>query len=179
MARLADGDRSAVEPVFRALLPMVLRYCEKLLGPGHDAEDCTQTTLEKLFRQASSYDRALHVSTWALTVATWECRTARRRQSRARVSMMPSEMPSERAPSPVDDGTVLDHLTPEALLIRRELIDSVQQAVGALPENDRHVIDAVVAQFDEPARGHTPRFRKQKQRAFDRLAQLWRSRHEP
>lgn len=174
MARLADGDRSAVEPVFRALLPIVLRYCEKLVGPGLDAEDCTQTTLEKLFRQASSYDRALHVSTWALTLATWECRTLRRQRSRAHVSVMPSELAAS-----LGEGTAPDHLAPEAALIRRELIHSVQEAVGALSDRDRQIIDTVVAQFDEPGRAHTPRFRKQKQRALARLAQLWRSHHEP
>ena len=39
MALLADGDRSAIEPLFRTLWPVIHAYCKRVLGAGVDAED--------------------------------------------------------------------------------------------------------------------------------------------
>jgi hypothetical protein len=36
MARLADGDRSAIDAVFQTMWPHIVRCCEKMLGPGEE-----------------------------------------------------------------------------------------------------------------------------------------------
>jgi hypothetical protein len=59
MALVADGDRAAVGPFFRALWPAVHAYCERALGAGADADDAAAQSMEKVFREASRYDRAL------------------------------------------------------------------------------------------------------------------------
>src|SRR5437016_4727352 len=45
MALLADGDRSAIEPLFRALWSLVHAYCQRALGAGADADDAAQQAL--------------------------------------------------------------------------------------------------------------------------------------
>src|ERR1017187_5865902 len=57
MALLADGDRSAIEPLFRALWPVIQGCCKRALGDGADADDAAQQAMEKIFNEASRYDR--------------------------------------------------------------------------------------------------------------------------
>ena len=82
MTAAADGDRAAVEPLFAALWPIALGYATRFLGDAALAEDCAQDALVKLFGQLDRFDRERDALTWALTHATWQCRTARRRRDR-------------------------------------------------------------------------------------------------
>src|SRR5690349_20109678 len=84
MAAAADGDRAAVEPLFRTLWPIALAYATRFLGNATLAEDCVQESLVKLFGQLERFDRDRDALTWALTHTTWQCRTERRRQERRR-----------------------------------------------------------------------------------------------
>jgi len=109
MALLAEGDRSAIEPLFRALWPLVHECCERALGKGPDADDAAQQATEKMFVEAVRYDRTLPVVPWALAIAAWECRTVQRRRQRART--VPLEM--------AGDVRALD-ASPEEAAIERE-----------------------------------------------------------
>ncbi|HLL25619.1 MAG TPA: sigma factor, partial [Kofleriaceae bacterium] len=57
MASAADGDRASIDPLFRALWPVVTGYARKLVGDPVLAEDCAQEALVALFRQLERYDR--------------------------------------------------------------------------------------------------------------------------
>src|ERR1044071_7396427 len=82
MADAADGDRNAIDPLFHALWPIVQRYAARFLGDDALGEDAAQEALVKLFAQVDRYDRTRDALTWALTHATWQCRTVRRRVQR-------------------------------------------------------------------------------------------------
>ena len=82
MTAAADGDRAAVEPLFAALWPIVVGYATRFLGNATHAEDCAQDSLVKLFGQLARFDRERDALTWALTHATWQCRTERRKRER-------------------------------------------------------------------------------------------------
>jgi RNA polymerase sigma-70 factor (ECF subfamily) len=81
MALAADGDRASVDPLFHALWPIILGYTRRLVGDAL-AEDCAQEALVQLFSQLERYDRSRDALTWALTLATWKCRTAKRQVQR-------------------------------------------------------------------------------------------------
>src|SRR5881394_397541 len=82
MAAAADGDRGALAPLFQALWPALVGYATRLVGDRTLAEDCAQDAVIQLFGQLDRYDRERDALTWALTLTTWQCRTARRRQTR-------------------------------------------------------------------------------------------------
>ena len=82
MAAAAEGDRAALAPLFHALWPIAVRYATRLVGDAQLAEDCAQDALVQLFGQLERYDPARDALTWALTLTTWQCRTARRRRDR-------------------------------------------------------------------------------------------------
>src|SRR5512140_2698858 len=82
MAAAADGDRTAIDPLFHALWPVAHGYATRFLGDPTLAEDATQEALVRLFAQLERYDRTRDALTWALTHTTWQCRTARRTRQR-------------------------------------------------------------------------------------------------
>lgn len=162
MTAAADGDRAALDPLFAALWPPVVSYSTRFLRDATLAEDVAQDALVKLFGRLDQYDRERDALTWALTFATWECRTARRRvQRRGEVAAALDES--------LDGARVVEE---------RELVRAALEAVEALEPRDREVIAAVLLDDDELRRSLAPAtFRKRLERALGRLRTSWRSRH--
>lgn len=162
MAAAAEGDRAAVEPLFQALWPLVSGYAARLVGDRALAEDCAQDALVRLFGQLERYDRSRDALTWALTITTWQCRTARRRLQRRAAA----------APEPAPD---LDGV---ALAEGRELVRAALATLATLAPHDVEVIAASLAEDDAVRRSIAPAtFRKRLERALDRFRLSWRSRH--
>lgn len=153
MIAAAEGDRAAVEPLFRMLWPVVVRYVRRFVTT--DAEDVAQDALTALFGQLDRFDRERDALTWALTIATWTARTARRKRDRRREDAGIPELPTTDDP------------------IDRDLIRAALATLDALSDRDRETILAALAD-DRPA---NPTFRKRLERALARLRITWRSRH--
>ncbi|WP_437677771.1 RNA polymerase sigma factor [Sorangium sp. So ce131] len=163
MRRLADGDRAAFEPVYAALWPAVSAFCRRMLRGCADAEDAAQQALLKIFDRASTFDPAADALTWALAIAAWECRTARRRRARSR------EAPDEHA------GAIpADLPTPEDAAIARDLDDAAREVLGSLAEADRATLLSTVMEGDRDPSVSGAAFRKRRERAFARLREAWR-----
>jgi RNA polymerase sigma-70 factor (ECF subfamily) len=164
MAAAADGDRTAIDPLFQALWPLTVGYARRFLGDPALAEDCAQEALVRLFGQLDRYDRARDALTWALTHTTWQCRTARRRTERR------GEIAVEAAPTASIDGA--------SLAEDRELVRAALTALAALAPRDVDVISAAISDDDELRELLAPAtFRKRLERALVRLRTSWRSRH--
>jgi RNA polymerase sigma-70 factor, ECF subfamily len=162
MTAAADGDRAAVDPLFHALWPITVGYATRFLGNPSLAEDCAQESLVKLFGQLERFDRERDAVTWALTHATWQCRTERRKHTRRGETNEPVEIA-------VDERHRLEE---------RELVHAALDTLAALPERDRDVIAAILTDDDELRRALAPAtFRKRLERALGRLRTSWRSRH--
>jgi RNA polymerase sigma-70 factor (ECF subfamily) len=166
MTAAADGDRAAFDPLFQALWPIVVGYATRLVGSTALAEDCAQEALVRLFGQLERYDRSRDALTWVLTIATWQCRTARRSlQRRGEMAEVPTDA--------IADGP--------AILEERELVRTSLDALATLAPRDIEVITAALLDDDE-LRGlrrtlAPATFRKRLERAFGRLRASWRSRH--
>jgi RNA polymerase sigma-70 factor (ECF subfamily) len=162
MTAAADGDRAAIEPLFQALWPVTLAYTTRFVRDAALAEDCAQEALVKLFGQLDRFDRERDGLTWALTHATWQCRTARRQRDRRREE-------AHDVDAAADDRAHLED---------RELVRSALDTLDTLPARDREVIAAVLTDDDELRRSIAPAtFRKRLERALGRLRTSWRSRH--
>jgi RNA polymerase sigma-70 factor (ECF subfamily) len=162
LARLADGDRSAFSPVFATLWPVISRFCERALGSTADGEDAAQVTMQKLFSQVSRYDRSRPAVAWALAIAAWECKTIRRKATRARTVPLPD----------VDVLTSADH-SPEQAVVNRDLEAAVSAALEQLPSADQQTLRLVVAGINADQASRAT-FRKRKQRALARLRGVWK-----
>lgn len=164
MSAAADGDRAALDPLFAALWPLVLAYATRWLGDVALAEDAAQEALVKLFGQLDRYERERDALTWALTHATWQCRTMRRARERR------GELP-ELAPHDLvgDERDVAEH---------RGLVRAALDTLAELPPRDRDIITASLVDDDELRSTLAPAtFRKRLERALTRFRTSWRSRH--
>jgi len=160
MMRLAAGDRSAISPAFDALWPILCAFSARALGGEADAKDAAQQAVIKVFAQCADFDSARDGLAWALTIASFECRTIHRKNRRKReVSAIP---------------TIVANETPEEIAIERDLERAAREILPELDERDREILVAAIS--DSRPSGAT--FRKRLQRAIARLRIAWRAKHE-
>jgi RNA polymerase sigma-70 factor (ECF subfamily) len=162
LVALADGDRSAFEPVFTRLWPIVRAFVARQL-PAEEAEDVAQQALVNVFARATEYDRRRDALAWVLGVALWEARTVRRRRQRRREEAL-GEAQGERAGAAA---------TPEDVAIARDLEHALRELLGELRPADVEALRA----FAEDCRPAGARFRKRLERALGRLRAAWRTSH--
>lgn len=159
MRRLADGDRTVVPELVRAVTPPVRALCLRMLGTGTsgtaDASDVVQEVVIDLFRRASDFDREGDALAWALTIATWHCRTERRRRSRSRTGALDTD--------PIAEG-----LEAEDALDDRRLRVALEEACAGLGDKDREVLDAILSGAPLDAA-----LRKRKERMIVKLRRLF------
>ena len=157
MSRLADGEREAFDPLFRALHPRALRVCGAKLPPDQ-AADAAQAILMKVFARASDFEQGKPVLPWFYAIAANELRTVeRRRRNEARRAA---------------DGavTLAAADSPERELLEAELRACLAGAIDAL---DATSADAIASLLDERRPDVAgPTFRKRVSRAYARLRLL-------
>lgn len=158
MARLADEDRDAFSPLFRALWGPALRVCERLVPREADAADAAQVAMMKILERAVEYDKRQPALAWAMGIAAWECRTVLQRQKRRKESF--------GEPLLSDSGSGADDLE------RRVLLRATAEAMGALSELDQETLLSTFWETEPTATGST--LRKRRQRALTRLRDSFR-----
>ena len=163
LARLADGDRQAFEPVFARLWPVVHALAARYL-PAIDVDDAAQNALLKLFERASEFDPERDAVAWAIGIAMWEIRTVRRRAWRRRDTSGLDEAADQ----------LLNTTSPEERAIAANLAAAIGQTLATLQPEDR---DALL-RYARDERMTGAGFRKRLQRARARMRAAWRLRHE-
>lgn len=156
MAAAADGDRSAVAPLFALLWPLVRGFTRHALRDAPDAEDAAQDTLLKIFERVHQFDPARgDAVTWALTLCRFEVRTQLRRTFRRREDAL------------TVDGEA-SQPRPDEALMEKHLADAVMASLGTLSDDDARAILTRVLETE--ADGASPAtIRKRWQRAVGRL----------
>lgn len=160
LVRFEDGDRSAFDPLFAAPWPVVRAFVGRSL-PGPDAEDAAQEARVKVFARVADFDPRRDATAWALTIASFEVLTARRRRARRRED--PGELDAVAWARTLDDD-----------IHTRELLAHLVEYLGTVSESDRAAIAAELGA--EAATGETAR--KRRWRALERLRRYWRAIHE-
>lgn len=155
MVRLADGDRSAFDPIFGALWPLVRRFSSRALSGSPDAEDAAQVAMTKIFSNISHFDAGRDPLAWALGVAAYECKTLRQKHRRRREAGSVERELADRSASP------------EGQAIARDLEAAALEVLGNLSERDAEAFLAH-AQGRRPP-GDNPAFRKRLSRVLERL----------
>ncbi len=153
MDRLADGDRTAFDPLYAVLRPRAVRFARARLGDSR-AEDAAQATLLRVFSRASEFERGRAVLPWFYAIAANEIRAIARR---------------DHLPSPVTERDA--PIDPEAELCEREVARAVERALADLDEDSA---DAILASLEHGPRPDVPAatFRKRVSRAYGRLRKL-------
>lgn len=125
MQRAGAGDASAYRQLADAYTKRVLNHAYRILGNVAEAEEVTQEAFVRLWKLAPEWNARAQVTTWLFRVVH-NLSVDRTRRRRAVVSDE-SEL-----------GT--DSARPSRMLARRQTAESVQRAVAALPERQRHAL---------------------------------------
>jgi RNA polymerase sigma factor (sigma-70 family) len=157
MARLADGDRAAFEPLFTALHPRAVALARMRLEPC-DTDDAAQQTLIRVFARASEFTPGRPAIPWFYAIAANEIHAIARRRARAHLREARVEAAEQLATT--DD--------PEAELIRSELRASVRAAVETLDHESARAMRALLGEEPRPD-ALPPALRKRVSRAYARL----------
>lgn len=163
MVQFADGDRSAFQPLFDALWPILLSFASRTLQPLADAEDAAQQAMLKIFSRIADFDRARDGVSWALGIAGYEVMTLRKRRARRREAGQPSLDRLQQEGAGVEEVAITDQL-------RQAVLD----LVGELAAPDRAAL--AYALTGEPAPADETS-RKRRFRALERLRAAWRRAH--
>ena len=147
------------------LWPVVHGFCARAVPEG-DADDAAQLVMEKVFAQASRYDRKRPALPWVLAIAAWECRTLRKRRLRRREESIERAADAAAAESPEDAA------------VQRQLQELAYGVLGQLSHADQQALASAYADhvgMTGAVSGAT--LRKRKARALQRLRDAWRKLH--
>ncbi len=126
----ANGDREASRVLTTRLAPRILGFAMRLLSDRAEAEDVTQETMLRLWRQAPNWRSGeAQVSTWAYRVATNLCTDLRRARGRR------PGVAFDDAPEVADgaQGAV-------AVMIQTDRMAALQDALAHLPDRQRQAV---------------------------------------
>src|SRR5215208_718250 len=124
--RVSDGDSAAFQTLYESHLDTIYRYVYYKVGNGQLAEDLTQHIFMKAWEAINRYQwRELPFQHWLLRLARNTVIDHYRSTKPANASLL----------DPIGDG-----VDPEAELAQTEMIQTLQEAVRQLPDEQREVI---------------------------------------
>ncbi|MGA2544337.1 MAG: RNA polymerase sigma factor [Verrucomicrobiota bacterium] len=127
--RTRQGDAAAFEALIRQHQHMIYSLTYRMTGSAADAEDLTQETFLRAWRQIGSYRAAAKFSTWLYRIAINACLTWRQRET-LRLQVQAGWAETNGAPE----------LAGETTLARNETGRSVHAALLKLPAKQRAAI---------------------------------------
>lgn len=128
VSRVAGGDGESFRKLLESHLDAIHGYLYRMTGSKADAEDLAQETFLRVWRKASTFEPGrVQVTTWLHTIAHNLCIDAFRRN---------------RIPHGGPDGSAEadDTADPERQASGAELSALVEQAIAALPDNQRSAL---------------------------------------
>jgi RNA polymerase sigma-70 factor (ECF subfamily) len=129
LARARGGDRTALEQLLQEIAPLVQRFGLRMCRHQADAEDVLQDTLLAVVHHLGEFEGRSSLASWVFMLARTAC--ARRRRGAKNRPHLPEEAAGDRPALGSD---------PEAAADQGELRAALEQALQALPEDQREVL---------------------------------------
>ena len=131
IARIAGGDRLAMQTLFARYRTPVYRWLLRLVGNETVAEDLLSDVFLDVWRQAGRFQARSAVSTWLLAIARFKALSARRSRKDAELDE-------------TIEATVADsNDNPEVVLQKKSRDQLVRTALTTLSLEHREIIDLV------------------------------------
>ena len=131
IARIAAGDRLAMQVLFARHHVKVYRFVLRLVGNPTTAEDLISEVFLDVWRQASRFEARSAVSTWLLAIARFKALSALRRRPEAELD----EDKAAAIEDPSDD--------PEVVAQKKDKGAVLRKCLEALSPDHREIIDLV------------------------------------
>ena len=137
MTRYRGGNVRAFELLLRRHKKPVFNFLWRQVGNRALAEELLQEVFLRVIRSASSYQEQAKFTTWLYTIARNLCVDAARRAEHRRTLSL--DAPSGDAGRALSDGVADPAADPSRQALSRELRRSIEQAIAALPDEQREV----------------------------------------
>ena len=134
VARIAEGDKLAMQVLFARHRTPVYRWLLRFVGNETIAEDLLSDVFLDVWRQAGRFEGRAAVSTWLLSIARFKALSARRRRTDAQLDEAIETTVADSA----DD--------PEVALQKKSRNELLRQALMILSPEHREIIDLVYYQ---------------------------------
>jgi len=131
IARIAGGDRLAMQVLFARHHVRVYRFVLRLVRNEATAEDLISDVFLDVWRQAGKFEGRSAVSTWLLSIARFKALSALRRR--------PVEELDEETAEQIED----QEDDPETALAKKDKSAVLRKCLTALSAEHREVIDLV------------------------------------
>ena len=131
IARIAGGDRLAMQVLFARHHVRVYRFVLRLVRNEATAEDLISDVFLDIWRQAGKFEGRSQVSTWMLSIARFKALSVLRKRPEEELD----EETAERIEDQSDD--------PETTLAKKDKGALLRQCLTALSAEHREIIDLV------------------------------------
>ena len=131
IARIAGGDRLAMQVLFARHHVRVYRFVLRLVRNEATAEDLISEVFLDVWRQAGKFEGRSAVSTWLMAIARFKALSALRRR--------PDEELDEETAEAIEDGND----TPEVALAKKDKGAVLRRCIEGLSPDHREIVDLV------------------------------------
>jgi len=147
MTRIAKGDEDALRELVEKHQGAVYGTIAKMLGDPTEAQDLAQQVFLRVYKAAGSYRATAQFKTWMFTIVRNLVFNEHRRRSRATLVSLHATDNESGGTTP--DMDLVDQVTktPGENALREEMLGAIDQAILALPEQQRLAI--VLRRYDE------------------------------
>jgi len=145
MLEFQAGRKDSFETLLRKYYPRLLNFIYRFVGNREAAEDLTQEVFIKVYQGASGYQPHAQFKTWLYTIARNISLNALRKNKNSGFSLdedidcegdsLKRQLPDTR------------NLNPKEELVQKETARVVQEAIQALPENQRLAV--ILRRYEE------------------------------
>ena len=136
MLRVKQGDGAAFTTLVEKYKQPVLNLAYRTLRDATEAEDLAQNVFVQVYKSAGRYQPAAKFSTWLFTIARNLCLNEIRRRSRHPADSL-DQTRDGTDDQPLHQIEDRRETSPPDQLLRGELESKVDEALAALPENQR------------------------------------------
>jgi RNA polymerase sigma-70 factor (ECF subfamily) len=136
MLRVKQGDDTAFTTLVEKYKQPVLNLAYRTLRDATEAEDLAQNVFVQVYKSAGRYQPAAKFSTWLFTIARNLCLNEIRRRSRHPAESL-DQTRDGTDDQPLHQIEDRRETSPPDQMLRGELERKVDEALAALPENQR------------------------------------------
>src|SRR5437762_9174494 len=136
MLRVKQGDTAAFTELVEKYKQPVMNLVYRTLRDATEAEDLAQNVFIQVYKSAHRYKTTARFTTWLFTIARNLCLNEIRRRSRHPAESLDAPHP-EHEGEPRHQFEDRQAVSPPDRALRGELEQKVDEALAALPENQR------------------------------------------
>lgn len=139
MLQVQRGDLAAFEQLVERYRQPIHNFIQRTLQDPTESEDVAQQTFVQAWKAAARYQATARFSTWLFTIARNLCLNELRRRGRHPAESIDAPIESESGPV-ARDYEDRRHPGLEEQVLLGELSQRIEEALAALPENQRSAI---------------------------------------